>query len=173
MQHLGKQVSQRFWKSRKLRSLQERLSRKLNAGQKKIHCSTERIDLRTETGRFMLSSGPSGNGLLRRRYLPIHFYFVSLEFACYTGGRSLARRRAFRACLEPGQTEVRHLHQWPAAFGSLSRDNDDVLGLNRRIRKLVKTGRRKHTHDLFCHAQRGVSRHWTVLGNPRCKRFAW
>src|SRR6266403_1236535 len=153
MQHLGKQVSQRFWKSRKLRRLSERLRQKLYAGQKKIHRRTERIDLRTKTRRFMLSWRSSDGGLLRRRYLPLHFYFVSLEFACYTGGRSLARRRAFRACLEPGQTEVRHLHQWPAAFGSLSRDNDDVLGVNRRIRKLVKTGRRKHTHDLFCHAQ--------------------
>src|SRR5439155_992460 len=109
MQHLGKQVSQRFWKSRKLRRLPERLSRKLNAGQKKIHCRAERINLRMETRHFMLSSRSSGNGLLRRRYLSIHFCFVSLEFACYTGGGSAARRRAFRACLEPGQTEVRPL----------------------------------------------------------------
>src|SRR5438309_8139494 len=110
MQHLGKQVSQRFWKSRKLRRLPERLSGKLYAGQKKIHCGAERIDLRTKTRRFVLSPRSSDGRLLRRRYLPIHFYFVSLEFACYTGRRSLARWRAFRACLEPGQTKVRQLH---------------------------------------------------------------
>src|SRR5207253_8909328 len=98
MQHLGKQVSQRFWKSRKLRRLPERLSGKLYAGQKKIHCGAERIDLRTKKRRFVLSPRSSDGRLRRRRFLPIHFYFAALDVACYTSLLILVRLLALLAC---------------------------------------------------------------------------
>jgi len=80
---------------------------------------------------------------------------------------NLVRRERFVACLrlcrlnlgserQWRQAEVSQLHKWPGALRSLSRNNNDVRGLNRGERQFVKTRGRQDAHDF---ALRLATRH--------------